>query len=193
MEVEKKVPCFVCKDLKGFLERNSFFFPQFFKKKKNFIHLWLCWVFNAVQDFLCLRRVGVALQLQCAGLSLRWFLLLQSTGSRVYGLQQLLHVGSVVVVPGFQSTGSITVVRGLAAPRHVRSSCTRDRTCVSCIGRQILYHRATREALKLSSYLKDLAENPGLFWIDLVTKIFHKDYQIFHKYPVAVLNHHLLR
>ena len=28
MEVEKKVPCFVCKDLKGFLERNSFFFSS---------------------------------------------------------------------------------------------------------------------------------------------------------------------
>ena len=65
---------------------------------------------------------------------------------------------------------------GLGAPQHVRSSRTRDQTCVSCIGRQILYHRATREALKLNSYLKDLAENPGLFWIDLVRKFFHKDY-----------------
>ena len=29
---------------------------------------------------------------------------------------------------------------GLAAPRYVRSSQTRDRTCVSCISRWILYH-----------------------------------------------------
>ena len=30
--------------------------------------------------------------------------------------------------------------KGLAAPRHVQSSRTRDQTCVSCISRQILYH-----------------------------------------------------
>ena len=108
METERKVPCVVCKVLKGFLELNSFFL-----KIILFIYFWLCWVFNAVQDFLYLWRVGVTLQLQCAGFSLWWLLLLQSTGSRVYGLQQLLHVGSVVVVPGFQNTGSITVVHGL--------------------------------------------------------------------------------
>ena len=37
-------------------------------------------------------------------------------------------------------------LRGLAAPWHVGSSWIRDRTCVSCFGRQILYPRATREA-----------------------------------------------
>ena len=47
---------------------------------------------------------------------------------------------------------------GLVAPRHVGSSQTRARTCVPCIGRQILNHCATREALvcifspKVSSY-----------------------------------------
>ena len=35
---------------------------------------------------------------------------------------------------------------GPAAPRHVGSSQTRARTRVPCIGRQILNHRATREA-----------------------------------------------
>ena len=35
---------------------------------------------------------------------------------------------------------------GPAAPRHVGSSQARARTCVSCIGRQILNHCATREA-----------------------------------------------
>ena len=34
------------------------------------------------------------------GLSLQWLLLLQSTGSRVHGLQELLRVSSVGVVPG---------------------------------------------------------------------------------------------
>ena len=45
------------------------------------------------------------------------------------------------------------MVCGLVAPRHVESSQTRDRTHVSCTGRQILYHSATREAQKTHSYL----------------------------------------
>ena len=48
-------------------------------------------------------------------------------------------VGSVVVAPGLQSTGSAVVARGLVAPQHVGSSQIRDRTWVSCIGRKILY------------------------------------------------------
>ena len=35
----------------------------------------------------------------------------------------------------------------LVALRHVGSSWSRDRTCVPCIGRQILNHWITREAL----------------------------------------------
>ena len=42
---------------------------------------------------------------------------------------------------------------GLVALRHVGSSQTRARTCVSCIGRQILNHCATREA-QLPSFKK---------------------------------------
>ena len=38
-------------------------------------------------------------------------------------------------------------LKGLVALQPVRSSWTRDGNCVSCLGRQILYHRATREAL----------------------------------------------
>ncbi|KAJ8785351.1 hypothetical protein J1605_007298 [Eschrichtius robustus] len=39
---------------------------------------------------------------------------------------------------------------GLVAPRHVGSSWTRARTRVPCIGRRILNHCTTREALILS-------------------------------------------
>ena len=51
-----------------------------------------------------------------------------------------------------QKVGATLSCMGLVAswhvaPWHVGSSWTRDRTCVSCIGRWILYHRATREAL----------------------------------------------
>ena len=42
----------------------------------------------------------------------------------------------------------------LVAPRHVGSSRTRGRTCVPCIGRRILNHCTTREALAaLQNYL----------------------------------------
>ena len=64
----------------------------------------------------------------CTGFSSRWLLLLWSTGFGAHGLQQLW-------------------LPSLAAPRHVGSSRIRDQTHVSCIGRWILYHWATREAL----------------------------------------------
>ena len=41
---------------------------------------------------------------------------------------------------------------GLAALQHVGSSQTRDRTCVPCIGRQILIHCTTREVLNFTSF-----------------------------------------
>ena len=70
---------------------------------------------------------GVYSLSRCADFTLRWLLLLWSTGFR--------HVG-------FSSCGS----RGLVAPWHVGSSRTRARTRVPCIGRRILNHCATREA-----------------------------------------------
>ena len=68
---------------------------------------------------------------QCTDFSLRWFLLLGSTSSRAHRLLswQLMH-------------------SSLVAPQDVRPSQTRDRTCVPCIGRQILNHWTTREALR---------------------------------------------
>ena len=62
--------------------------------------------------------------------------------------------------------GSIVVVQGLVALRHVESSQTRDWTRVSCIGRQILTHCTTREVLVLYFHL------PFLLWI----KILHSTY-----------------
>ena len=67
---------------------------------------------------------------RCTGLSLSRPLLLRSTGSRC--------------------AGSVIVAHGPVAPRHVGSSQTRARTCVPCIGRQILNHCATRGVLSLS-------------------------------------------
>ena len=39
---------------------------------------------------------------------------------------------------------------GSVASQHVGSSQNRDRTRVSCIGRQILYHAATKETPEIS-------------------------------------------
>ena len=86
--------------------------------------------------------------LQCAVFSLQWLLLLQSMRSLHASFsscgtqaQQLWLAGSRVQAQQLWCTG-------LVAPRHVRSSQTRARTRVPCIGRWILNHLncATREA-----------------------------------------------
>ena len=89
--------------------------------------------------------------LRCVGFSLRWLLLLQSTGCRRTGFsscgtraQQLWLVGSRAQPQQLWCTG-------LVAPRHVGSSRTRAQTRVPCIGRRILNHCTTREALKQPS------------------------------------------
>ena len=61
----------------------------------------------------------------CLVFSSRWLILLQSTGSRELG---------------FSSCSTAVALR-------LRSSWTRDQTHVPCIGKQILNHWTTREAL----------------------------------------------
>ena len=75
-----------------------------------------------------------ALSLRCVGSSLRWVLLLWSTGFTACSLQYL------------QPSGSVAVGTGPVAPRRVESSQTRDGMRVPCIGRWILYHWTTRGA-----------------------------------------------
>ena len=70
--------------------------------------------------------------------SLRWLLFLPSTGSRACGLQVLWHVCSGAES---QQLGHM----GLVALWHVGSLWTSDGAHISCIGRLILYHWATRE------------------------------------------------
>ena len=57
-----------------------------------FIYLWLCWVFVSVRGLSLVVASGGHSSSRCAGLSLSWPLLLQSTGSR--------RAGSVVVAHG---------------------------------------------------------------------------------------------
>ena len=80
--------------------------------------------FSCIYMFKFLAVLGLCC---CIGFSSRWLLLLRSMGFGACGFQQLW-------------------LPSLAAPRHVGSSPIRDQTHVSCIGRWILYHWATREA-----------------------------------------------
>ena len=54
---------------------------------------------------------------------------------------------------GFQSLGSVAVAQGLRCSPASRISSTRDRTHVSCTGRQILHHCTTREVPLIFSCL----------------------------------------
>ena len=60
-----------------------FFFLRFLKFL--FIYFWLCWVFVAARGLSLVAASGGYSWLWCTGFSLRWLLLLRSTGSRHSG------------------------------------------------------------------------------------------------------------
>ena len=71
-----------------------------------FIYFWLRWVFIAACGLsLVAESRGYSL-LRCTGFSLRWLLLLQSTGSRHMGFSSCGTRASVVVAHGLSSCGS---------------------------------------------------------------------------------------
>ena len=84
-----------------------FFLINFFFNFLIFI-FWLRWVFVAARGLSLVAASGGYSSLWCAGFSLRWLLLLRSTGSR--------REGSVVVARGLSSCGS-------QALEHRLSSC----------------------------------------------------------------------
>ena len=71
-----------------------------------FIYFWLRWVFAAVRGLFLAAVSGGYSSLWCAGFSLQWRLLLQSTGSRPRA--------SGVVAHGLWSVGSVVVAHGLS-------------------------------------------------------------------------------
>ena len=79
-----------------------------------FTYFWLRWVFIAARGLSLVVVSGGYSSLRCMAFSLPWLLLLQSTGSRAHGLQQLQHMGSVVVARRLQSTGSVVVAHELS-------------------------------------------------------------------------------
>ena len=122
----------------------------FFNLLILFVYFWLRWVFVAAHGLSLVAASGGHSSLQCVDFSLRWLLLLQSTGSRCTGFsscgmraQQLWHAGS-------RAQAQWLWHMSLVAPWHVGSSRTRARTRVLCIGGQIPNHCATREARYIS-------------------------------------------
>ena len=95
--------------------------------------------------FLPSRRVGFS----SWGLLLWW-----STGPRVCGLQQRRHVAQQAQLAGSRAQAQKLWHTGSVASWPMGSSWIRDRTHVSCIGRQILNHWANREALPAHFFKK---------------------------------------
>ena len=133
------------------LPYDSFFF--FFNLFILFIYSWLHWVFVAARGLSLVAGSGGYSSLQCTGFSLQWLPSLWSTGSRRAGFSSCGMWAQQLWLTGSRAQAQQLWRTGLAAPRHVGSSRTRDRTRVPCIGRRILNHCATREALMIHSWL----------------------------------------
>ena len=117
------------------------FFPFFFFS----IYFWLHWVFIAERQLSLAVASGGYSSLRCTGFSLRWLLLLRSTGSRRVGFSTCSTWARQLWLAGSRVQAQQLWCTGLVAPQHVGSSRTRARTLVPCIGRWILNHCATRE------------------------------------------------
>ena len=103
----------------------------FFLNESFFIYLFIygCVGYSFLcEGFLQLRRAGATLH----------------RGARASHCRSLSYCGAQAPDAQAQQLW----LTGLVAPRHVGSSQTRARTRILCIGRQILNHCATREALR---------------------------------------------
>ena len=132
-----------------------------------FLNFWLRWVFVAAQGLSLVAASGGHSSLRCMGFSLRWLLLLWSTGSRCAGFTSCSTWAPRLWLVGSSAQAQQLWHTGLAAPWHVGSSRTRDQTCVPCIGRQVLNHCSTREVhpfcFKSQCLLFFLTNNAFLF------------------------------
>ena len=83
------------------------------------------------------------------GFPLCWLLLLWNRGSKMFKLQWLWLLRARAQAQQLWDTGSVAIWQ-------VGSSWIRDQVCVSCIGRQTLYHWANKEALEFFfNWIKD--------------------------------------
>ena len=91
------------------------------------------------------RRVGAALWLWCEGLSLRWPLCCRTQALGCTGFSTCGVWAQLLQLEGSRAQVQWLWHTGLAAPQHVESFWTKDRTHVPCIGRQTLNHWSTKE------------------------------------------------
>ena len=110
------------------------FINLFYLFKKIF---WLHWVFVAACGFSLVAASRVYSLLLCAGFSLRWLLLLQSTGSRHTGFSSCGTRAQQLWLAGSRAQAQQLWLTGPVAPWHVGSSPTRARTRVPWTGRRI--------------------------------------------------------
>ena len=151
-----KIPGFIFVD---FFYRPAVYFFHFFCGEGAYLlnYLWL-FLFNSLKIIVFIYSPLAVLGLHCfAGFSL----VAVSKGSSLVVVCRILTVvaseppqsmDSVVVLQllGYraQAQQCSTKAMGLVVPWHVKSSQIRDRTHVSCIGRQILNHCITKEVQK---------------------------------------------
>ena len=143
------------------------------KKKIIYFYFWPCWVFVALLTLSLVAVNGLLIvvaslvaehRFQVHELQYLWLagskaLELQQLSTRVHWLwlrgprarrhQQLGCVGSRGRAQQMWHMGS-------AAPKYVKSSWTRDGTCVPCISRQSPIHYTTRKVLSFLFYSKNL-------------------------------------
>ena len=106
----------------------------FFSINIFFLYVWLPWVFVAVLGFSLVAARGRYALVVVGRLLIAVASLVAEHGLQAFGFQEL------------QSAGSIAVTHRLAAPQHVESPQTRDRT------RQIPIHCTTREVCEMLLY-----------------------------------------
>ena len=114
----------------------------------SFIGFWLRYVFVAAWGLSLVAESGGYSWLWCTGFSLWWLLLWEAWAlgaqASVVAAYGLIRCGSQALEKGLNSCGA----QALAAPCHVESSQTRDRSHDPCIGRQTPIHYTTREVLE---------------------------------------------
>ena len=86
----------------------------FYKFIYLFIYFWLRWIFVAAHGLSLVVVSRGYSSLWCMSFSLRWLLLLKSTGSRHAGFSSCGLRASVVVARGLWSSGSEVVAQGLS-------------------------------------------------------------------------------
>ena len=133
---------------------NDFNFHHFFLINLFylFIYFWLRWVLVAARGLPPVAASRGHSSKQRAGFSLRWPLLLWSTGSRHAGLSSCGMRAQQPWLAGCRAQAQYLWHTSPVDPRHVGSSGTRARTHVPRIGRQTPSHRTTREVPTFTIY-----------------------------------------